>query len=260
MVNFRDPIVIARETDEVDKFWSFVGGIFVWEFLITLDYEWNIIRGNRPYGWTIWVYSLTRVATLATVALNMFNVDATSQIDCQVTADLQFIFAYLALATSSLLMVIRIIAIWDRKRIIVAFVTGVWGINIAFLIQGVLRFRSSWGVNTVSEGCVFYLDSIRLSTVVGFVTDTILLFFMLFGLYRLRRRGGGLMALGRLLWNQGVVWLLLAVVAELTPMVFILLNLNQILNLTFQVPWVISMSIASTRMYRSLSNFLSPGV
>ena len=31
--------------------------------------------------------------------------------------------------------VIRI-AIWDRKRIIVAFVTGVWGINIAFLIQG----------------------------------------------------------------------------------------------------------------------------
>jgi hypothetical protein len=30
------------------------------------------------------VYSLTRVATLATVALNMFNVDATSQIYCQV--------------------------------------------------------------------------------------------------------------------------------------------------------------------------------
>jgi hypothetical protein len=28
------------------------------------------------------------------------------------------------------------IAIWDRKKIIVAFATGVWGINIAFLIQG----------------------------------------------------------------------------------------------------------------------------
>ena len=26
-----------------------------WEFVITLDYEWNIIRGRRPYRWTIWV-------------------------------------------------------------------------------------------------------------------------------------------------------------------------------------------------------------
>ena len=26
-----------------------------WEFLITLDYEWNIIRGRRRYRWTIWV-------------------------------------------------------------------------------------------------------------------------------------------------------------------------------------------------------------
>jgi hypothetical protein len=64
---------------------------------------------------------------------------------------------------------------------------------------------------------------------------------MLFGLYRLRRHGG-LMALGRLLWNQvsrwrsffpttipsinvvcsvreGVVWILIVVVAELTPTV-----------------------------------------
>ncbi|KAI0274127.1 hypothetical protein BGY98DRAFT_95476 [Russula aff. rugulosa BPL654] len=136
MVNFHDPVVIARESDKIDKFWSFVGGIFIWEFLITLDYEWSVIRGHRPYRWTIWVYSLTRVATLAAVALNMYSIDATAPINCQVTSDLQFIFAYLAFATSSLLMVLRIIAIWNRKTIIVALATGVWGVNIAFLIQG----------------------------------------------------------------------------------------------------------------------------
>jgi len=26
-----------------------------WEFLTTLGYEVNIIRGRRPYRWTIWV-------------------------------------------------------------------------------------------------------------------------------------------------------------------------------------------------------------
>jgi hypothetical protein len=82
------------------------------------------------------------------------------------------------------------------------------------------------------------LDSIRLSTIVAFAADTILLLIMLFGLHRLRRHGGSLMGLGHFLWNQvgafanyytlnspgyflrkGVVWFLLAVVTELTPTV-----------------------------------------
>ncbi len=45
------------------------------------------------------------------------------------------------------------------------------------------------------------MDSVRLSTVSTFVTDVTLLSIMLFGLHRLRRHGG-LMGMGRLLWNQ----------------------------------------------------------
>ncbi len=26
-----------------------------WEFFTTLDYEWDVIQGHRPYRWTIWV-------------------------------------------------------------------------------------------------------------------------------------------------------------------------------------------------------------
>lgn len=28
-----------------------------WEFLGSLHYEWSVIRGHRPYRWTIWVCS-----------------------------------------------------------------------------------------------------------------------------------------------------------------------------------------------------------
>jgi hypothetical protein len=38
-----------------------------------------------------------------------------------------------------------------------------------------------------------------------FTTDFVLLVIMLFGLLRLRRRGGGTFGLGRLLWKQ-VSW------------------------------------------------------
>ena len=87
------------------------------------------------------------------------------------------------------------------------------------------------------------LESIRLSTIVALVTDIILLSIMLIGLFRMRRHGGGALALGRLLWSQvghcsnasrqlpcsrlienisihkGVIWLVVSVVAELTPTV-----------------------------------------
>jgi hypothetical protein len=103
-----------------------------------------------------------------------------------------------------------------------------------------LQFHSTFG----DENCVASnLESIRLSTIVALVTDIVLLTIMLIGLARMRRHGGGTMALGRLLWKQvgrcsksswqppcsrlienisirkGVIWLVVSVVAELTPTV-----------------------------------------
>ena len=26
-----------------------------WEFVVTLDFEWGVFRGHRPYRWAIWV-------------------------------------------------------------------------------------------------------------------------------------------------------------------------------------------------------------
>jgi len=122
-----------------------------------------------------------------------------------------------------------------------------------------LQFRARW-VPSAGACVMARMDSIKLSTIVALATDIGLILIMLLGLFRLRRRGGGIMALGRLLWNQGIIWLLLATVAGVTPTVFICLNLNDPLSLMFQMPWLVTMSIAATRMYRSLSDFLSPEV
>lgn len=45
------------------------------------------------------------------------------------------------------------------------------------------------------------LESIKLSTTFALITDIVLLSIMLIGLSRIRRYGG-MLALGRLLWNQ----------------------------------------------------------
>ncbi|KAH9967690.1 hypothetical protein BJV74DRAFT_277790 [Russula compacta] len=110
----------------------------------TLDYEWRVIQGRHPYRWTIWIYSLTRVATLAAVIVNMISFDVASSINCQAWVTSELIFVYIAFAAASLLIVLRVIAIWNRKKIISAIAISVWCTNVGFLIRGTVRILVAW--------------------------------------------------------------------------------------------------------------------
>jgi len=88
--------------------------------------------------------------------------------------------------------------------------------------------------------------------------DVVLLLTMLVGLIRLRQ-DGTMFGLVKFLWNQGLKWLFLSTVAGLTPAIFIGLNLNYPFNIMFQTPALIVMSIATTWMHRSLTDFADSG-
>jgi hypothetical protein len=257
MVDFQNPAVIEKDFLAVVKLWHLVDGIFLWEFFITLDYEWSIIRGHRPYRWTIWIYSLARVCTLISVILNMLAFDSSTPINCQLWVIFELIFASLAFAAASILIVLRIIAIWNGNRIAVAIAICAWNANVAFLIHNITRLHAAW-VPTQSVCVVLNTESTRKNVTATLVTDVVLLLTMLVGLLRMRLHGNSMFGLAEILWRQGLIWLFLATVAEVTPAVFIGLNLNGPFNLMFQTPALIGMSIAATRMYRSLTDFTSP--
>ncbi|KAF8497018.1 hypothetical protein F5888DRAFT_1906889 [Russula emetica] len=193
MTRFSDPVVVLHDLAVLKYFWHTTNGIYIWEYLTTLDFELDVIRGRRPYRWTIWIYSLTRVCTLTAIVLSFVALDTTTPINCQVWITFQLTFAFLGLAAASLLIISRI--------------------------------------------------------------DIVLLLIVLIGLLRLLHDSGGTFALGRLLWKQGVIWLLIATVAEVPPTVFIVLNLNASFNLMSQLPSLIAMAIAATRIYRNLADF-----
>ncbi|KAF8496177.1 hypothetical protein F5888DRAFT_1804314 [Russula emetica] len=270
MVDFNNPITIAREfgayalpsgSGDLPSFFSTVAavnvwhtfdGIFIWEFFTTFGYEWDVIRGHRPYRWTIWVYSLTRFATLMAVIFNMVNFDNTGRVNCEAWNTINTFFAYVAFASASLLIVLRIIAIWNKERIVVLIATGVWLADVAFLIYGTAKIHSVW--SDESNSCVLLNpQSNKVNIIFSLVSDVILLLIMLAGLLRMRV-GTGDFDLRRLLWNQSLVWLVLATVAEVPPVVFFCLNLNGPLDLMFQCPNMVIMAIGATRMYRSLIN------
>jgi len=251
MVNFRGPNVLLSDLVAVEKFTDVLNGLYIWEFVSNLDYEWSFIRGHRPYRWTIWIYSITRLATLMAMIMNLVGLNAVFPAGCQVLTSLGFTFSYITYSLSSLLIVLRIIAIWKLNKLIVGLATGVWLTNTSILIHGLTRIRSRWEPELVSCSPP-NVESNKSAMVSMFTSDIVLLFVMFVGLFRLRHHSGGTFGLARLLWKQGVIYLLVAATAGLLPLVFIFLDLNEAFDLMFLMPSLITMSIAATRMYRSL--------
>ncbi|KAH9037441.1 hypothetical protein EDB85DRAFT_2273360 [Lactarius pseudohatsudake] len=279
MVNFHDPGVILQDSLSVVKLWHTIDSHFIWGFFITLEYELSVLRRRRPYQWPIWVcpffgsrcpraqglmlitpLSLTRVCTLVVVILNMPGFDASSPINCHLWIIFELIFAYSAFAAASLLIVLRIFAIWDGNKIAVSIAMSAWLTNVAFLIHDVTKLRATW-VPVPGVCAVLNIESSKNTVIVTLVTDVILCLTMLVGLLRLRQNGTTMVALWNFFWRQGLIWVFLATVVQIVPTVFISLNLNGFLGglllHMFQTPSLIVMSIAATWMDRSLTDFTS---
>ncbi|KAI9508998.1 hypothetical protein F5148DRAFT_1283412 [Russula earlei] len=268
MVNFQDPVVVVKDFLALINFWHVVKGLFVWEFFTNLDYEWDIIRGRRPFRWTIWVYSVARISTLAAVFISFVTLDVTAPINCQ-------IFSYTGIAAASLLIVIRVVAVWNRNRIVVVIAAALWLADIVTIIIGMSRpiallsrmssisFKTPFHLQLravyfpLRKTCVVlntHVNTLNILFTLGI--DILFLLIMLVGLFDMRRTEGGTFGIGRLLWNQGVLWLVIATIAEFPPTIFMLLNLNGVVHSTSFLGWS-RLSIAATRMYRSLTDFVS---
>ncbi|KAI0278571.1 hypothetical protein BGY98DRAFT_973449 [Russula aff. rugulosa BPL654] len=241
----------------VTKVWLIASGIYIWEFVSTLDFEWSVIRRHRRYRWTIWIYSASRLSGLAVIILALVNFFGTSLINCQAWVTSAWVFAALGgYGLSSILIMLRIFAIWDRSKVITAISAAIWVNNLGFQIAGIVKIRAEW-VPAAKSCAVTNVEISRNFYTNMFVSDIILLIIMLAGSLRLRR-GGGSFYLSQLLWKQGVIWLVIATAAELPLLLLLVLNVNDSLNMLFLVPSMVTVIIAATRIYRSLIHSTSP--
>jgi len=187
------------------------------------------------------------------VILNLVGMDATTPINCQLRVSFEFFFCYTSAAAASLMIVLRIIAIWDRNMFAMTTAYSLLGIKVAFFIQSVARTRAKWAPARLA--CENDNMQSTLSLIATLVTDISLLLLMLVGLFRIRFRGVGRICLSHLFWRQGVLWLLIATAAVVPPAVFIGLGLDAQSNVVFQHPGLIMMAFAVTRMHRSFVDF-----
>ncbi|KAH9968386.1 hypothetical protein BJV74DRAFT_954232 [Russula compacta] len=209
MVDFEDPAVVKQDIQVVKDLWHTISGIYIWEFASTLNYEWNIIRGRRPYRWTIWLYSFTRITCLGAVILLFVGLDVSTPYKCRAWVISGLSLGYVSIAASSLLIILRMAGTSYKRD----------------FVLGLVRIRASWV--TDQESCIAYnIETNKLNIITTPITDVVLLFIAFVGLFRLRLQDGCTFGIGRHLWTQGVIWFVLATVAGVPPAVFIILDLN----------------------------------
>ncbi|KAI9509248.1 hypothetical protein F5148DRAFT_778286 [Russula earlei] len=229
------------------KFVHALGGLYIWEVVTTLWFEWSFITGRRTYRWSIWVYAAIRLVALSNVLANMIQSEWNMSIDCHVWIYVEYITVYSAFALGTFIMILKIAAIWSKNKWILAASIGAWLMNIAFIIRSIVttsaKFESSFGT------CVLHgAQTTRDSTLATLTSEMFLLFVMLFGLLRERDH-----YLGRLLFHQGVIWLIVAIFAQVPLIVLFSLHMDDLANLVFHSSSLVSMTICVTRLYRSLS-------
>ncbi|VDB95642.1 unnamed protein product [Peniophora sp. CBMAI 1063] len=232
-------------------------GLFIWEWVTSLRYELDVYCGRRAWKWTFLPYLLCRFSYLGAIVCLLLGLDARDPFSCVTWARFVLLMLYGTIYMASVLIALRTVAIWNRNRLVVAFSLSGTLVLLALLIYGVVEAQAFWD-NQSDRTCIVPSSEV-FTTLLPMLTSTLavdmsFLLLMLWGLLRLRdaRRWG----IGRFLWTQGIVWLMIAAAAEVPTVVVLALNRDNTINEALRNVLAVSLVIAATRMYRSLTDFL----
>ncbi|KAH8987832.1 hypothetical protein EDB92DRAFT_1948338 [Lactarius akahatsu] len=204
MVNFNDPAIVQADVRALENFVFAVQGVYIWEYFSALWFEWSFITGEQPHRWSIWVYLGTRLLTLMNAVSNLvgFSLWVYSEL----------ITAHAAFSLRSLLLILRISAIWSGNKLILGACSCAYLTNIAFLIRSIAIAKETWADQL--RACVSVGEKSRDNIMATFFSEVFLLLVMTIGLLRQRDH-----YLGRLLFNQCMICLVVATFAEVPPFV-----------------------------------------
>jgi hypothetical protein len=149
MVDWQDPVLLLRDYFDLTKLLHATAGLYIWETIFTAGFELNVLRGKQPYRWTIWTYLGTRYTNLLMFVVFFIHNDA-GHVPCKPFILMNYGLSIASWALASLIIVLRIIAIWDRNIIVSSISLATWlaslGLNIRTLtmVRAVSQYQSNY--------------------------------------------------------------------------------------------------------------------
>ncbi|KAF8609520.1 hypothetical protein BDV93DRAFT_602180 [Ceratobasidium sp. AG-I] len=252
MINWSDPVNIAAQAQAFVQVLLVLLGLYAWEVLNTMRFDYNLLVKWRDFKWPMAVYFICRYSLL--IALIMLNVasSVTYMLNCQVLYTVIQLLGNVAIGTSSALLMLRAIAIWSRNLYVTLgflfFALGHW----AILFLGVISVRADW--NATASVCVVTGTTTTLLRLVYGYTMAFDLMVLVVSTAGLLRSGGskGSSDLWKLLFRDGIAYFAVAFVGNAIASVFTILHLNAAMDIMFTVPAATFSTIVACRAVRRL--------
>ncbi|KAJ7185814.1 hypothetical protein C8R46DRAFT_1158425 [Mycena filopes] len=252
MVDWSSQAEILKDGAAFGKFMHVLLGLYIWEWFTSLPFDWDFISGKRKFRWPMIFYFLGRYTLLFALIGIAIALNVTTEIDCQALYTFNSCFGNAALGN----LRVYAIAVWDQRWYIVvplvAVILGHWSL----LLHGVL-LKAEWepelgGCTITSTNNHILATTFIYSMVFDFTVLTLTAYKLVFPT-------GGKSRLVNLIFNDGLIFFIIAFLSNLIATIFMLLNLNAVMSIIANVPASIASTIVACRAVRRLTNYSTTG-
>ncbi|KAK2461215.1 hypothetical protein APHAL10511_006742 [Amanita phalloides] len=269
MVDWNSPQELLKESKIFERFMHSILGLYMWEWFTSLGFDWEFVSGQRKAKWPMTFYFLNRYSLLLALIGIATALNVTSEINCQALYTFNQVAGNFAIGTASINLALRTMAIWSRKWYIVIPLTAVILGHWSLLLQGMSLESNCFDKTNHIEGIQLsavydtQLQQCAITQTNNKLLAATFIYTMLFDFLTLILTGVKLLSgegrsrLVGLIFNDGLIYFVIAFLANLVATIFMLLDLNPIMSVIANVPAATASTIVACRAVRRLSNFAS---
>ncbi|KIJ14731.1 hypothetical protein PAXINDRAFT_12560 [Paxillus involutus ATCC 200175] len=132
MPNWQSNSEVATDTLIYIKLIHALMGLYAWEFIMSLDFEWAILTGKKKFRWPLIFYFAGRYLLLFAMIGALIGVDTAVEVNCQALYVFNQLAGDAAIGLASINLSLRTIAVWSQNKwiigILVLIVLGHWSL------------------------------------------------------------------------------------------------------------------------------------
>ncbi|KAJ3812759.1 hypothetical protein EV368DRAFT_86485 [Lentinula lateritia] len=262
MIEWSSQAEVQLDAEVLLKFTHALMGIYVWEWFLSVDFDWEFITGKRPFRWPIMFYFANRYILFFALIGILISFDTTTKVNCQAIYIFNQLTGNASVGLASINLGLRTLAVYGNSKtlaiILIIAILGHWSL----ILQAGVLLKAAWSPEANQCIIISTNNTILAATFIYSMVFDLLVFLL--NAYKLGLRKGstssmGESRLGRLLFGDGLVYFFVAFLSNLLATVFMLLNLNSIMTVIFNIPAAISSTIVACRVVRRLSTFTNEG-
>ncbi|KAI0271140.1 hypothetical protein BGY98DRAFT_204860 [Russula aff. rugulosa BPL654] len=157
MTDWDDPAVILSEYFGYVNIVHVMFGVYIWEIIMSIDFDYAILARKRQFRSSFLLYFGARWFPLIALILEMLGQDE-HYLNCQLYVITAYLCIYLGFLFASSLVVLRVVAIWERNKIVIAIAACSWLSNLGTCIYCVATTHTIWiaplRICGISEMCL----------------------------------------------------------------------------------------------------------